>query len=128
MRAYYRARYHSHGKRWREKNTHHRTLQRARGRAKSRGVPFALKVQDLPDVPEFCPALGIKLERGKGKFQSASPSLDCMGPALGYVVGNVQWLSQKANTMKQDATPEQLRAFALWALQPRSQPIRGARK
>lgn len=40
-----------------------------------------------------------------------SPSLDKIVPSLGYVIGNVEVISYLANTMKQNATPEQLTTF-----------------
>jgi len=51
-----------------------------------------------------------------GKSKASSPSLDKIIPSLGYVVGNVQWLSKKANGMKQDASFQELEKFAKWVL------------
>jgi hypothetical protein len=45
-----------------------------------------------------------------------APSLDKIDPKLGYVPGNIQVISHKANAMKWDATREELRAFAKWVL------------
>lgn len=87
----------------------------ARKRAREQGVPFSIEEEDIT-LPEVCPILGIKLEKGKGKVHKASPTLDKIEPAKGYVKGNIQVISAKANVMKNDATPEELRMFAKWVL------------
>ncbi len=90
-----------------------------RSRAKSKNIPFDLDVEDIV-IPTHCPILGIPLyttydlRRGG---QRNSPSIDRVDPNLGYVKGNIQIISNRANTMKQDATPEELRAFAYWVLE-----------
>lgn len=95
-----------------------RTLSHIKSRAKKLGVPFNLSTEyAISIVVDICPALEIKLawtER-KGR-QPNSPSLDKIIPELGYVEGNVMWLSNKANTMKNDATKDQLKKFANWIL------------
>ena len=42
------------------------------------------------------------------------PSLDRVVPNLGYIQGNVVFISQKANTIKQDVTEKELYAVADW--------------
>jgi hypothetical protein len=79
----------------------------AKRRAKERGLLFDLVAADV-FIPEFCPALGLRLKRGRGKPCDASPSLDRVDPARGYVRGNVIVVSHKANRIKQDATAAEL--------------------
>ena len=67
-----------------------------------------------PHIPKICPILGISLVTGVGCPTEHSPSLDEVVVGEGYVVGNVQVISRKANTMKSNATPEELRRFARW--------------
>lgn len=92
-------------------------LSRIKASAKQRGIEFNLELSDIK-IPEYCPILGIPLFRnigGKGMIPN-SPSLDKIDPDLGYIKGNVQVISQRANVMKNDATPEELERFANWVL------------
>lgn len=86
-------------------------VQSARQRAKRRGIPFTITMKDIV-IPERCPVLGIPLERGTRTHHAASPSIDEVVPGLGYIPGNVQVISHKANAMKRDANPEELQRFA----------------
>lgn len=79
-------------------------LSAARSRAKQRGIPFQLKADDI-SIPARCPVLHVPL--GSGHRDNA-PSLDRIKPALGYVPGNVIVISQRANRIKNDATPDEL--------------------
>lgn len=91
-------------------------LRGARRRAALAGLPFDLTIDSLPPIPERCPVLGIPLAPGgRGAERNNSPSLDRMIPALGYVTGNVQWISHRANMLRRDATAEELRLVAAYA-------------
>ena len=96
-----------------------RMLASAKARARKLGLPFNLTSADI-QFPTECPALGLTLISGAyvgtGKLASESPSLDRIIPSKGYVRGNVRVISNLANTMKNSATPEQLRAFCKWGL------------
>jgi hypothetical protein len=91
-------------------------LVRAKRRALKRGVSFSLTIEDLPPIPDICPVLGVPFVCGEGSVVPESLTLDRIDPTLGYVRGNVMWLSHRANAMKQDASFEQLQQFARWAL------------
>jgi 8-oxo-dGTP diphosphatase len=78
----------------------------AKSRAEERGWPFDLEIQDIV-VPEYCPYLGVKLEKGSGKQTPNSPSLDRIDTLDGYVKGNVEVISYRANTIKNNATFEE---------------------
>lgn len=95
-----------------EKGAIHTSYQAAKGRAKKVGMPFDL---DLEYVTELfyqqngkCALTGVDMQPKSGRM---SPSLDKMDPGLGYVRGNVQWLTWKANAVKQDLTMEELFQF-----------------
>lgn len=84
----------------------------ARHRASLKKQDFSIEVQDIV-FPEFCPYLGIPLtwKQGQG-YVPSNYSLDRIDSTKGYVKGNIQITSRLANAMKQNATKEQLIAFA----------------
>jgi hypothetical protein len=106
--------------------------------AKIKGIEFTIEPTDIPSVkiretisetrgrkyksweaveyPKVCPVLGMKLDWGKNGRQSNSPSLDRINNNKGYVKGNVIMISDLANTMKRNATPEQLNQFCRYHL------------
>lgn len=86
-------------------------LLNARVRARRAGVPFNLTEADI-HIPSHCPVLGIPLIRG-GNNES-SPTLDRIVPAKGYVRGNVVVISRRANTIKADASAQEVTAVARW--------------
>lgn len=90
-------------------NPEKKMLNTAKKRAKQKNVPFNINEEDVV-VPSICPILGIPLERGLGKKvpQPNSPSLDRIVPEKGYVKGNVIVISQRANMIKSNATPEEI--------------------
>lgn len=78
-------------------------LRRIRSRCKERGLPFNITPDDI-QIPAVCPALGIPLVLGMTPRVSGSPSIDRVIPALGYVRGNVQIISWRANHLKNNCT------------------------
>lgn len=94
-------------------------LYAARNRAKQNGLECTITVDDIV-IPEFCPALGIKLEPRIGAGRSnreeigSSPSLDRIDNSKGYVPGNVAVISLRANMIKTDATAAELKAVAAY--------------
>jgi hypothetical protein len=103
---------------YRERNPEQMLLTSARNRARKKGIPFNLTVDDIV-IPEFCPILGVKLTRNMGSHggTSTSASIDKIIPELGYVKGNIQIISLLANNMKSSANSEQLVVFAKWVLE-----------
>jgi hypothetical protein len=93
-----------------------RLFHSAKFRAKKRGILFDLRGENIPQVPRRCPILDIVIRPGKGKATPNSPSLDRIIPELGYTVGNVQIISNRANTLKSNSTRDELLALATWAL------------
>ncbi len=85
-----------------------RMLNSAKRTHKTKGVPFDLEREDIV-IPTYCPVLGIELAVNDGAVGPNSPSLDKIIPSLGYVKGNVRVISHRANTIKSDATIDELR-------------------
>lgn len=90
------------------KNPNAYMLWNVKSRAKVRGIPFNLVHEDIV-IPKLCPILGIPLEISTGGPSPNSPSLDRIDPQYGYVKGNVHVISHRANTIKSDATLEELK-------------------
>jgi hypothetical protein len=63
-------------------------------------------------IPSRCPVLGIAMRPGAGRLCDTSPTLDRIDNTKGYVPGNVMVISYKANRIKSNATPEELRLVA----------------
>lgn len=74
-----------------------------KSRAKKRGLAFNITANDIP-LPNVCPIFGTKLVIGIGKQGNDSPSVDRIDPTKGYVKGNVVVISQRANSLKRDAS------------------------
>lgn len=87
-------------------------LENARRNATRHNREFNLDLSDIV-IPEVCPFLKVPLifDRGKGLSWNA-PSIDRIDSSMGYVKGNVQILSRKANMMKSNATQAELIQFA----------------
>lgn len=86
-------------------------------RAVEKGFGFNLTVDVIREMMEStttCPILGIPLSIGSGVLSDNSPSMDRFDSSIGYEVGNVFIISHRANKIKNDATPEELRAIADW--------------
>lgn len=88
-------------------NPNKELLRHARKRAKEKNIPFDITAEDII-IPETCPVLGIQLQIGEKIACNNSPTLDRIKPELGYVKGNIQVLSFRANTLKSNATIEEL--------------------
>ena len=88
-----------------------RMLSDAKVRASKRGLRFNLELVDIV-VPSHCPYLNILIITDNDCKRDDSPTLDRVVPHLGYVKGNVEVISERANRIKNDATPEELLRIA----------------
>jgi hypothetical protein len=91
-------------------STKYKMYMAAKFRAKQKNIPFTLKLSEMPDIPKKCPVFGFDLEKGGNGhgLRDKSPSLDKIIPEKGYILGNVQIISGKANKMKSNATTEEI--------------------
>lgn len=91
----------------------HYLVTSAKRRASTLDVPFDLDANHIKDIwpaDGLCPILKTPLAAGnllENRNQSAS--LDRITPALGYIRGNVQIVSFRANRLKGDGTLEEFR-------------------
>lgn len=83
----------------------------AKVRAKQRNEEFSITIEDIV-VPDVCPIFGIPLEYHREIKQDNSYSLDRIDSNKGYIKGNVWVISLRANRIKNDSTPEELRLIA----------------
>lgn len=111
----YRARGRENAKKTRHKDPQWRMWRSIRTHANRQGIPFNIDREDLV-LPEFCPVLGIRLNYfNTGTPKNDSPSVDKVIPRLGYVKGNVNVISYRANVLKRDVVdPSELRAIAVY--------------
>lgn len=86
-------------------------LNRSKSRAKKKGFEHDIALEDIV-IPDKCPLLGIPLIKGENSVHDNSPTLDRIDSTKGYVKGNVWVISYKANTIKSNATPEELLTIA----------------
>lgn len=86
----------------------------SRHRAKNKNIEHTIKADDVI-IPTHCPYLGIELQltkRDKGTSRDAWPTIDRIDNTKGYTPDNIEIISFKANTMKNNATNEELLNFA----------------
>lgn len=96
---------------WREENPARYLWQKAKERSKFYKVQFDLEPEDIY-WPSECPVFKVPFEYGT----PYAASLDRIDNSKGYTKDNIQVISRKANSMKRDASKEELRKFAQWAL------------
>lgn len=94
-------------------------VAQARYRAKRADVPFDLTEDYLEDIwTGYCPVFGTRFKLpGSAARTPQTPSLDRLVPDRGYVRGNVVWISDLANRIKQEATSDEIQTVATWLRQ-----------
>lgn len=93
----------------RYEDTSYRLWVHSRRSAKSRGLEHTISKEDII-VPALCPVLKCPMYMNT----PYAPTVDRIDSSKGYVPGNIQVMSWKANTMKNNATVEELKLFADW--------------
>jgi hypothetical protein len=111
----------AHATQWRKSNPFDFVCNHVKAQANLIAVPFDLTSEYLQEIwTGICPVFNTQIVIGYKRDQSDArhkmASLDRKIPHLGYIKGNVQWISYLANAMKQNATPEELKQFAMWIL------------
>lgn len=106
-----KARYTAH----RKNNPFLHRCTRAKNRAKGLGVPFDLTSEYLREIwTGKCPVLNVDLNLVTDRSDEYAAELDRFDPELGYVKGNVHWLSRKANRIKNNTSVEILENLLEW--------------
>ena len=93
-----------------------RFLAKTKERAAAQNLPHDIDLEYLESIAgPHCPVFGTPFVWGQGNgTHPYRPSVDRIIPELGYVKGNVAFISLKANTIKQDVTEKELYAVADW--------------
>ena len=93
-----------------------RFLAKTKERAAAQNLPHDIDLEYLESIAgPHCPVFGTPFVWGQGNGSHPyRPSVDRIIPELGYVKGNVAFISLKANTIKQDVTEKELYAVADW--------------
>jgi hypothetical protein len=89
---------------------------RARSRAQQLKVPFDLTPEYLESIwTGICPALGVAISFTEiDRLDEFAAELDRFIPGLGYVQGNVTFLSRRANRLKNSASIADLDGILTW--------------
>ena len=113
-KAYRQKNYAKNKDNWTPQTTEYSMFKAAKQRAKKKGLEFNLEPSDVV-IPEYCPVFPwIKLEVGEKTVHKGSPTIDRVDNNKGYVKGNIAVISYYANSIKQNATAEELRMLANW--------------
>lgn len=93
----------------------YRRCVRKKAECTKKGVPFNLDEAYIESLwTGVCPILGVELDPTIGKSNARTPHLDRIDPLKGYVKGNVQWLSARANRIKNNITVEEIERLHKW--------------
>lgn len=88
-------------------------LGRIRRSAKFKEKEFNLTIEDIV-IPNKCPFLGMPLTFNFGAPREDSISVDRRDNNKGYIKGNVQIMSHKANAIKNQLTLELTKKFVIY--------------
>lgn len=92
------------------RNYIHNLWKRTKDRAARKNLEFNLLESDII-IPEICPLLKIPLFIGTQNEYENSPTIDRIDNTKGYIKENCKIISMKANTMKNNATYDELKIF-----------------
>ena len=84
-------------------------LQNLKGRCDKADIPMNLTTEHLQNIwSGMCPVFGFELQWEYDQSKDNTAELDRQFPDKGYVIGNVSWISRRANRLKQDSSREDL--------------------
>lgn len=106
----WRAKNLNYGNEWKYVNRERVLFYMAKQRAKKAGLEFSIGLVDI-HIPALCPYLGIVLQFNRAKRHPANASIDRIDSSKGYIPGNIEIISWRANHIKNSATLEELVAM-----------------
>jgi hypothetical protein len=86
-------------------------LSNAKQRSRINNIECTITLEDII-IPEICPILKVPLIRGTKNNYKFSPTIDRIDSTKGYTKDNIKVISMKANTMKNNATFNELKIFS----------------
>jgi hypothetical protein len=101
---------HNRYKRWKQKDPIKAMITGCRGNARKKGLSCDLIPADIV-IPSECPILGIPLFFSEKRTYN-TPSIDRIDNSIGYTKSNIVVCSWRANTLKKDATCDELTKLA----------------
>jgi len=94
---------------WVNKDYRLKMHSRCKSRSMLKGIEFNIELDDIL-IPDVCPVLKLPFDTSN----DYCPSIDRIDSTKGYVKGNIQVISNKANRMKSNASNAELHLFAAW--------------
>jgi hypothetical protein len=95
-----------------EQNIKTKIIKSVKERCRQNNIEFNITREDII-LNKYCPYLGVKLNYPNTfDYDPNNHSIDRINPNLGYVKGNIEIISMKANTIKNNASTEELIKFA----------------
>ena len=88
---------------WKNKTYIQKIYDRAKTRATRKGREFNIEIEDIV-IPDLCPVFGVPLV----EETEYAPSIDRIDSSKGYIKGNIQIISRRANLLKNNAIIEEL--------------------
>jgi hypothetical protein len=80
--------------------------------AKESGIEFGISLEDIGEMPDFCPILGIRILDDGDIDRKAT--LDRFDRGLGYVPDNIRIVSMRAKRLRSDGTLEEFQKIINW--------------
>lgn len=83
-------------------------LYAAKRNSKNKNIEFTLKLHDI-NIPDYCPVLGIEINKNMTYTNYNSPSIDRIDNDKGYTPDNIVIVCDRVNRLKKDAKIEELK-------------------
>lgn len=102
----------------RNNNPFQHKIYEAKKRAKQKNIEFNLNIDYLKSIwTGICPIFNVNIFIGHKKNTLSDINIACLDRidnTKGYIIGNVQFISKRANTIKNDSTFAQFKMLYDW--------------